>query len=93
MAAAERVALQLPPRRAAKDAFKKRTILRAEGGQLQAPVGPLPLRSASISVVSGSTTHDISYRLSAADQSVMAQCPRDVFVFVSQAAFLASGST
>jgi len=30
MAAAERVALQLPPRRAALDAFKKPTISRAE---------------------------------------------------------------
>ncbi len=40
MAAAERLALQLPTRRAARDDFKKRTISRAEGGQLQAPVGP-----------------------------------------------------
>src|SRR6266540_1080094 len=39
MAAAQRVALQLPPRRAQQDDFKKRTISRAEGGQLQAPVG------------------------------------------------------
>jgi hypothetical protein len=39
MAAVQRVALQLPPRRAAQDDFKKTTILRAEGGQLQAPVG------------------------------------------------------
>jgi len=39
MAAAERAALQLPPRRAPQDDFKKRTISRAEGGQLQAPVG------------------------------------------------------
>jgi len=38
--AAERAALQLPPRRALQDDFKKRTILRAEGGQLQALVGP-----------------------------------------------------
>jgi hypothetical protein len=37
--AAERVALQLLPRRAAQNGFKKRTISRAEGGQLQAPVG------------------------------------------------------
>jgi len=40
LSAAERIALQLPPRRAARDAFKKATISRAEGGQLQAPVGP-----------------------------------------------------
>jgi len=40
--AAQRAALQLPPRRAAQAAFKKRTISRAEGGQLQAPVGPQP---------------------------------------------------
>jgi hypothetical protein len=39
MVAAERAALQLPPRRAAKT-VKMRTISRAEGGQLQAPVGP-----------------------------------------------------
>ncbi len=39
MAAVQRVALQLPPRRAAQDDFKKGTISRAEGGQLQAPVG------------------------------------------------------
>ena len=38
MVAAERVALQLPPRRAAK-AVKIAKISRAEGGQLQAPVG------------------------------------------------------
>jgi len=35
----QRVALQLPPRRAPQDIFKKCTISRAEGGQLQAPVG------------------------------------------------------
>ncbi len=35
---AQRVALQLPPRRAAKT-VKMPTISRAEGGQLQAPVG------------------------------------------------------
>jgi len=40
IAAAERVALQLPPRRVAKT-VKNRTISRAEGGQLQAPVGRL----------------------------------------------------
>ncbi len=39
MAHAQRVALQLPPRRAAQDDLKNRTISRAEGGQLQAPVG------------------------------------------------------
>jgi len=39
MMAAERIALQLPPRRAAQDDFKKATISRAEGGQLQARVG------------------------------------------------------
>jgi len=38
MAAAQRVALQLPPRRAASECVKMPTILRAEGGQLQAPV-------------------------------------------------------
>jgi len=38
--AAQRVALQLPPRRAPSDDIKKATISRAEGGQLQAPVGP-----------------------------------------------------
>jgi len=38
MAAAQRPALQLPPRRAAKT-VKIATISRAEGGQLQAPVG------------------------------------------------------
>jgi len=37
--AAQRLALQLPPRRLAQR-FKKGTISRAEGGQLQAPVGP-----------------------------------------------------
>ncbi len=37
--ATQRLALQLPPRRAAPDHFKKGTISRAEGGQLQAPVG------------------------------------------------------
>ena len=30
-------------RRAAQDDFKKGSISRAEGGQLQAPVGPLPV--------------------------------------------------
>ncbi len=40
MAAAQRPALQLPPRRAAQNDFKKGTISRAEGGQLQAPVSP-----------------------------------------------------
>src|SRR6266508_4666920 len=39
MAAAQRLALQLPPRRGAKS-VKMRTISRAEGGQLQVPVGP-----------------------------------------------------
>ena len=38
MAATQRPALQLPPWRAAQSAFKKRTISRAEGGQLQARV-------------------------------------------------------
>ncbi len=42
MAAAQRLALQLPPRRAAQDELKKATISRAEGGQLQAPVGRQP---------------------------------------------------
>jgi len=37
--AAQRPALQLPPRRALPNGFKKATISRAEGGQLQAPVG------------------------------------------------------
>ncbi len=37
--AAQRAALQLPPRRAVKS-VKKATISRAEGGQLQAPVSP-----------------------------------------------------
>src|SRR6266545_4897046 len=37
--AAERVALQLPPRRAASENAKIAPISRAEGGQLQAPVG------------------------------------------------------
>jgi hypothetical protein len=41
MAAAQRPALQLPPRRAAQGDFKKATISRAEGGQLQALVGRL----------------------------------------------------
>ena len=41
MVAAQRVALQLPPRRAAKT-VKIVTISRAEGGQLQAPVRPQP---------------------------------------------------
>jgi hypothetical protein len=40
-AAGQRVALQLPPRRAAKT-VKMHTISRAEGGQLQAPVSPQP---------------------------------------------------
>jgi len=39
MAATQRHALQLPPRRAASENAKNRTISRAEGGQLQAPVG------------------------------------------------------
>jgi len=38
MATAQRPALQLPPRRAPQDDFKNRTISRAEGGQLQAPM-------------------------------------------------------
>src|SRR6266540_1107117 len=38
--AAQRVAHQLPPRRAASNHFKNATILRAEGGQLHARVGP-----------------------------------------------------
>src|SRR6266498_313947 len=38
MVAVQRPALQLPPRRAAKT-VKMRPISRAEGGQLQAPVG------------------------------------------------------
>ncbi len=42
MAAVQRLALQLPPRRAARDDFKKATISRAEGGQLQALVSPQP---------------------------------------------------
>jgi hypothetical protein len=42
MIAAERLALQLRPRRAAQDDVKKSTISRAEGGQLQALVR-LPL--------------------------------------------------
>jgi len=42
MAAVQRVALQLPPRRAAQGDFKKTTISRAEGGQLQALVRPQP---------------------------------------------------
>jgi hypothetical protein len=40
--AAQRLALQLPPRRAAQDDFKKATISRAEGGQLQALVRRQP---------------------------------------------------
>jgi hypothetical protein len=40
--AAERPALQLPPRRAAQDDLKKPSISRAEGGPLQAPVGRQP---------------------------------------------------
>jgi hypothetical protein len=39
-ASAQRLALQLPPRRAAQDSFKKARISCAEGGQLQAPVRP-----------------------------------------------------
>src|SRR6266542_3468363 len=39
---AERLALQLPPRRAASESAKIPTISRAEGGQLQAPVRPQP---------------------------------------------------
>jgi hypothetical protein len=39
----QRAALQLPPRRAPQDDLKMHTISRAEGGQLQAPVGA-PLR-------------------------------------------------
>src|SRR6266545_7135684 len=37
-AAGQRVAHQLPPRRAASNHFKNATILRAEGGQLQPPM-------------------------------------------------------
>src|SRR5207245_2197011 len=36
--AAQRLALQLPPRRAAQNAIKMPAILRAEGGQLQPPI-------------------------------------------------------
>ena len=43
MGCAQRVALQLPPRRAAQDVFKKATISRAEGGQLQALVRRQPV--------------------------------------------------
>jgi hypothetical protein len=39
MAAVQRVAHQLPPRRAAQAGIKKATISRAEGGQLHARVG------------------------------------------------------
>jgi len=42
MARAQRHALQLPPRRAPQDDTKIGTISRAEGGQLQAPVGWQP---------------------------------------------------
>jgi len=42
MATAQRAALQLPPRRAAPECLKKGAISRAEGGQLQARVSPLP---------------------------------------------------
>jgi len=38
IAVVQRVALQLPPRRAARGDFKKAAISRAEGGQLQARV-------------------------------------------------------
>jgi len=38
--AAQRVALQLPPRRAAQESVKIAPISRAEGGQLQARVRP-----------------------------------------------------
>ena len=41
MAAVQRPALQLPPRRASPERVKKRTISCAESGQLQAPVGRL----------------------------------------------------
>ncbi len=37
--AAQRAALQLPPRRAPSESAKIATISRAKGGQLQAPVG------------------------------------------------------
>ncbi len=49
--AAQRVALQLPPRRAPQDDFKKGTISRAEGGQLQAPVGRRPEQAVNPSVI------------------------------------------
>jgi hypothetical protein len=39
--AAQRIAVQLPPRCAPHDNLKKGTILRAEGGQLERRVGPL----------------------------------------------------
>ena len=48
--AAERVALQLSPRRAAQDDLKKGTISRAEGGQLQAPVGRSVLSAVCVGV-------------------------------------------
>jgi len=35
-------------RRAARDDFKNRTISRAEGGQLQAPVGPAARKRSAI---------------------------------------------
>ncbi len=44
MVAVQRVALQLLPRRAPPDSAKIAPISRAEGGQLQAPVGPPPVR-------------------------------------------------
>ncbi len=51
MAAVQRVALQLPPRRAAKT-VKMHTISRAEGGQLQAPVGRRPRYNIAPAVIS-----------------------------------------
>ena len=47
MATAQRLALQLPPRRAARESVKMATISRAEGGQLQARVSPPRLATES----------------------------------------------
>jgi len=56
IAVALRVALQLPPRRAASECAKIPSISRAEGGQLQAPVGRA-VRSAMLSLLPSILKH------------------------------------
>ena len=61
MIAAQRIALQLPPRRAASECAKMQPISRAEGGQLQAPVGWRPDRAFHLRSVSYPDTALVFY--------------------------------